>query len=275
MGNSTTNPAPVAGGGTIVSNSRQQERRGTAEAPPAVLTVREGEPLPEGYTLVVRAPATPTVASRSTETLALTTTPEAAPPLAEDMESSKRKAAERRNLTRSANKQANVAYAKEVKESLAAGRRPTINVKEDQTHLKARWHAAAKEVAYKLMDMRKESWKAYTVFEKAKVHKELDAKYKFEPPLDPRRVDKYLASHLRSARAVWKSHWLKYGDENRHPNCPEEAWAKLILWWPTEACRDQSAAMAGRRSKVHRVSSTGRKRLVDRMEEQVLEMMIV
>jgi hypothetical protein len=143
-------------------------------------------------------------------------------------------------------------------------------VKEDAKHLKARWHAAAKEVAYKLLDMRKKDWKQYTRFDKERVHKEIDKQYKFDPPLDPDRIDRFLANHLRSARAVWKSHWRRYGDENRHPNCPEEAWAKLILWWPTEACKDQSAAMAGRRSRVHKVSTTGRKGVVDRMEDQVL-----
>lgn len=123
------------------------------------------------------------------------------------------------------------------------------------------------------MDLRKEGWKQYTHFELARVHKELDEKYKFEPPLDPGRVNKYLAGHLRSARASWKSHWTKHGDNDRHPNCPEEAWEKLIRWWPTEECQDQAATMAGRRAKVQKASTTGRKRLVDRMNDQVQAIM--
>jgi hypothetical protein len=273
-GNFTTNPVP--GGGVNppnVSNLREEDRRGTTDAPPQVLAVREGEPLPEGYTLVVRAPATPTGAPRCTDTVDLVTPPESAAPVTGDTESSKRKAAENRNLNRSANKQANVAHAKEVKEALAQGRRPKLIVKEGKTHLKTRWQAAAKEVAYKLLDLRKDSWKAYTDFEKSKVHKELEAKYKFEPALDPATINKYLANHLRSARATWKNHWLTHGDDGRHPNCPEEAWEKLIKWWPTEACQDQAAAMADRRSKVQKASNTGRKPLVDRMEDQVTEAM--
>lgn len=107
------------------------------------------------------------------------------------------------------------------------------------------------------------------MFEKAVVHKELNAQYKFDPPLDPKRVDKYLCGHLRSARAVWKTHWLQYGDDARHPNCVEEAWQKLIRWWPSQACKEEAAAMAERRSLVQNRSKTDRKRLVDRMDEHV------
>lgn len=98
-----------------------------------------------------------------------------------------------------------------------------MNVNEEQTHLKARWHATTKEVAYRILDLRKEGWKACSIFEKARVHKELNALIKFDPPLDPKRLEKYLAGHLWSARAVWKAHWLRHGDDARHPNCPKEA----------------------------------------------------
>lgn len=53
-----------------------------------------------------------------------------------------------------------------MKDSLASGRASTIKIMEETTNLKARWHVAAKEVAYKLLDLRKESWKEYTMFEK-------------------------------------------------------------------------------------------------------------
>lgn len=115
-----------------------------------------------------------------------------------------------------------------MKDLLVEGRPPTLNVSEDETHLKARWYAAAKEIAYKLLDLRKEGWRGYSIFDKGKVHKELNAQYKLDPPLDPKRVDKYLAGHLRSSRAVWKAHWQRCGDFDRHHNCPEEAWEKLI-----------------------------------------------
>ena len=59
---------------------------------------------------------------------------------------------------------------------------PVVSAREDQTHLKARWHAAAKEAAYRLLDLRKESWKEYTIFDKGLVHSELRTHYKFDPP---------------------------------------------------------------------------------------------
>ena len=268
-GNGPTNLAPSSVGDPSPSSATAHERSTREDGIPQVLAVREGEPLPEGYTLVVRAPTTPGCRMKPTETVDLSTPPDCAAPTSRDRsELNKRKATDQRNATRSANKQAHASYTKEVKEALADGRPPTMNVNESQTHLKARWHAAAKEVAYKFLDLRKEGWKSYTMFEKSKVHRELKEVLKIDPP-DPRKVEKYLAGHLRSARAVWKAHWLAHGDDARHPNCPEEAWETLIRWWSTEACKEQSAAMASRRSLVHNVSKTGRKRLVDRMLEQV------
>lgn len=101
------------------------------------------------------------------------------------------------------------------------------------------------------------------------MHKEINTTYKFDLPIDPKRIEKYLAGHLRSSRAVWKAHWQRHGPDNRHPNCPEEAWETLIQWWPTDACKERSAAMASRRSMVQNASSTGRKRLVDRLADEV------
>ena len=265
-------PHPVrpAGPSRAPNSHREEERRVTTDGGQQVFAIREGEPLPEGFSLVVRAPATPTGTAKPIPTVDLSTPPERAThmPL-EDVDSAKRLAAERRNQTRRSNREANSSLVKEVKEALAEGRPPKVKVSEDHRHLKARWHAAAKEVAYKYLDLTKESWKSYTSHEKSTIRRELDELIKCEPPLDPHVVDKYLAGHLRSARAVWKAHWLQHGDGARHPNCPEVAWENLIKWWATDDCKKEAAAMAHRRSKVANSSRTGRKALKDRMDEQV------
>ena len=186
-----------------------------------------------------------------------------------EVDKSKRRVAAKRNATRNTNKQANAAFAREMKESLAGGRAPAVNVSEGQTHLKSRWHSAAKEVTYNILDLSADGWKAYSTFDKGKVHKELNEKYKFDPPLDPKRVEKYLAGHLRSSRAAWKAHWLKHGDNDRPLNCPPDSWEKLIQWWPTEACMEEAASMVGRRALVQNGSKTGRKTLLERMDEEV------
>ena len=175
----------------------------------------------------------------------------------------------RRNLTRKTNRKANTSFAKELKDSLASGRPTNLKVPADQTDLKAAWHAAAKEVAYKFLDLTRESWKDYSIFEKSVVHTELKEAYNFDPPLDPKRVDKYLSCHLRTSRAVWKAHWKKYGAEHRHHNCPEVAWAKLTTWWPTTACQEEAAEMASRRARVEKTSNVGRSSLLERMDGQV------
>ena len=255
--------------------SRTEPAKGMADGNPQIFALRGGEPLPDGYIFAVRDPSrenpvdsTPTKSARATNF--------GSPPgrhvgqaVNDHADKQKSVAAARRNLTRNANKKAHASYVKEVKESLATGRPVTINVAEGQHDLKSRWHAAAKEAAYKLLDLRKEGWKDYTLFEKSKVRDEINDKYHFDPPIDPRKVDKYLAGHLRTSRGVWKAHWQKHGDDNRHPNCPVEAWGVLIKRWPTGACMEEAVEMAGRRSLVQNASKTGRNSLLDRMDEEV------
>ena len=213
---------------------------------------------------------------RPCNTVDLSTPPKAGMPTDGDIVGdAKNTSAAKKNLTKNLNRKANSAFAKELKDALASGRPPVIKLSEDSTALKARWHAAAKEVAYKLLDLTKESWKEYTFHEKNVVHIELNEKYGFDPPLDPKKIDKYLSGHLRTSRAVWKAHWLKHGDSSRHHNCPAVAWEKLIKWWCTEACQEESTKMASRRSKVQTKSKTGRKSLVETMDGEVSDISII
>lgn len=269
-GDCRTPSAPVPQIPQPNSVCRTGDDRGSTKGTPKVYAVREGDPLPEGYAYVVQDQPNGRTVMNSTETVDLSTPPEGAAQIAEDaLATEKRRAADKRNLTRTTNKQVHATFTKEVKVSLAEGRQPVLNMSEDATHLKARWHSAAKECAYKLLDMTKENWKEYSVWDKGLVHRELIDAYKFDPPLDNKRVDKYLASHLRSSRAVWKAHWQKHGDDDRHPNCPEDAWAVLIKWWSTPACREVAAKMASRRKLAQNSSRTGRKTLVETMDAQV------
>ena len=242
-------------------NRTTNERTSTA-LPSRVPALREGDMLPTGNTYVEQSPQPRKIFTAPTDLVDLCTPPS-------DADTDKRKAAEKRNVTRTMNKQAHAAFVREMKDSLAGGRPPSLNVPESASHLKARWHSAAKDVAYKYLDLRKESWKEYSNFDLGRVHREINQQYKFDPPLEPRRINKYLAGHLRSSRAVWKAHWQQHGDDNRHHNCPEEAWESLIKWWPTQACKDVAADMAHRRKSVHNRSKTGRKPLVERMDDEV------
>ena len=242
---------------------------------PQVIAMREGAVLPEGYCYAIRTIGqhvsgdVDRTANRA-ETVDLSTPPKVGRHVSEGVgDTPKSAACTRRNATRYINQQAHTSFAREMKDSLVEGRPPTLNVSEDETHLKTRWHAAAKEIAYKLLDLRKEGWRGHSIFDKGKVHKELSSQYKLDPPLDPKRVDKYLAGHFCSSRAVWKAHWQRCGDFDRHHNYPKEAWEKLIQWWPIEACKEESADMVGRRSHVQNASSTGRKSLVERTEHEV------
>ena len=247
----------------------------TTSMNPQYIALKEGEPAPPGYSYMVHDGGSagrtqPVQVNAVCETVDLCTPPRSTDQTREEqLETAPISITTKRNLAKNMNRKANASFAREMKESLAAGRAPTRHIPDEQTDLKARWHAAAKDVAYKLLDLRKDGWKEYTPFDKAKVHKELNAVYKFDPPLDRKRVEKYLSGHLRTSRAVWKAHWLKYGDSHRHHGCPEEAWEALIKWWPTDKCQTASANMAARRSKVQAKGRTGRKSLIDRMTAEV------
>lgn len=239
------------------------------------IVLKDGDPIPPGYTYMPRDRADPPPTARTQLRSACDTVDLSTPPKATEAaagggpDRTRSKANARRNLTRNLNRKANATFAKEMKDSLASGRPTEIAVAVEQTDLKGAWHTAAKEVAYKLLDLRKESWKDYSIFDKAKVHKEIATQYKYEPPLDPKRIDKYLSGHLRTQRAVWKAHWKRHGASKRHHNCPEEAWEKLTAWWPTGRCQEESADMASRRAMVENRSTVGRSSLMDRMDVQV------
>ena len=257
------------------NTQRQEQTQGRRDGNPQLLALREGEALPAGYKYLVQhsGPERTVVAEssvRAGQNVGGTSNPTCEPRfVGPQSDMADKRAVARRNATINLNKKANATFAKEMKESLAEGRPIEIKIPGELFDLKARWHAAAKEAAYKILDVSKEGWKEFSIFDREKVHTELNDNYKFDPPLDPKSVDKYLSGHLRTSRAIWKAHWAKYGVAERHHNCPAHAWAKLIEWWPTEACMEESAKMASRRTKIQSSSKTGRKSLLDRMNEEV------
>ena len=161
-------------------NSPREARKRTGDAS-QVIGTRDGAVLPDGYEYTIRKvarqmPAAPE-ASRIPVPSFDACTPPRAPVCRTDgpAEPPGRSESARRNAARSSNKLAHAAFARELKDSLAEGRPPAVSVGGEDSHMKARWHAAAKEMAYNLLDLRKEGWKGYSDFDKAKLHKELNA----------------------------------------------------------------------------------------------------
>jgi hypothetical protein len=221
--------------------------------------LKERDPIPEGYSLVIETGVEPVPSVRAgqgqaRDTVGLITPPKATEPSTKKgADTVKSKTAAQRNSTRNTNKKANTKFARELKDSLATGQPTAIAIAEENNDLKGAWHAAAKEVAYKLLDLTKE----------------LNAQFKFDPPIDSKKIDNFLSSHLRTSRAVWKAHWKKFGPSERHHNCPQGAWDKLCKWWPTAACQEQAAVMASRRARVASHSKVGSRSLLERMDDQV------
>jgi hypothetical protein len=113
--NATTSHVSISGWSEPVHLKSTREAREVRWGSASTCPTR-GECLPEGYTFIVRTPATPTIAPKFMETVDLTTPPDAAFHMSmEDLDTSKRKAAERRNVTRSSNKQAHASFTKEAR----------------------------------------------------------------------------------------------------------------------------------------------------------------
>lgn len=159
---------------------------------------------------------------------------------------------ERRAETRRRNRKAHVEFTKEIKSSIANGKRPTIKRSRRHTtgDLKSRWHSCVKEVAYSVLDLRIKEWGGYSTHSKKMLHEEIKSRFSFDPPVTEKEINRYLAGHLRSQRGVWKLHWEKFGENNKHPGCPVEAWQTLVKWWPTPAAMDEATEMAARRAMV-------------------------
>lgn len=155
---------------------------------------------------------------------------------------------------RTQNRRAHADFTRNYKKSISFGKKRIIKVPKDSgppiQHCKSRWHAAVKEVAYSVLDLRVKDWTLYSKFEKDRLHSELAQQFKFDPPLNENQVEKYIAGHLRGQRCVWKAHWVAHGSDNRHTNCPPEAWATLTKWWSTQAAADEAEEMCVRRAKV-------------------------
>lgn len=159
---------------------------------------------------------------------------------------------ERKAELRRRNRKAHIEFTKEIKSSIAAGKRPTIKRSRRGTtgDLKSRWHSAVKEVAYSVLDLRIKEWGGYSTHDKKMLHDEIKSRFSFDPPVTEKEINRYLAGHLRSQRGVWKLHWEKFGENNKHPGCPVEVWQTLVKWWPTPAAKDEATEMAARRAMV-------------------------
>lgn len=134
--------------------------------------VRLPETRPRGHTNTTHAPPLVSHAERSPARTHNIPIDVSSPPRGvaqsprDHVDSASGRPASNRNFARNANRKANASFAREMKESLAGGRPVTYRAPEGQNDLKGRWHAAAKEVAYSVLDLRKEGWRNYNMFEK-------------------------------------------------------------------------------------------------------------
>lgn len=69
---------------------------------------------------------------------------------------------------------------------------------------------------------------------------DLEKRFTFDPPLRSDYVLFYIESALRTARYVWRKHWIQTGRGERHKMCPLRFFQALVCYWRTKEADDEA-----------------------------------
>ena len=69
---------------------------------------------------------------------------------------------------------------------------------------------------------------------------DLDRRFTFEPPLRLDYILSYIESFLRTARYIWRKHWLNTGRGEKHKFCPLRFFPSLVCYWKTKEADEEA-----------------------------------
>ena len=89
---------------------------------------------------------------------------------------------------------------------------------------------------------------------------DLDRRFTFDPPLRPDYILVYIESSLRTARYIWRKHWLTTGRGEKHKFCPLRYFPALVCYWKTKEADEEAKLLkeereAKRKERELRLSS--------------------
>jgi hypothetical protein len=71
--------------------------------------------------------------------------------------------------------------------------------------------------------------------------------FRFDPPLKPGIIEKYVQEHLSFVRQKWRKVGKVGGDATRPNGCPTNAWPKLVRYWKIPHAEHENEQM----QKIH------------------------
>lgn len=69
---------------------------------------------------------------------------------------------------------------------------------------------------------------------------DLDRRFTFDPPLRMDYILFYIESSLRTARYIWRKHWLNTGRGEKHKFCPLRFFPSLVCYWKTKEADEEA-----------------------------------
>lgn len=75
------------------------------------------------------------------------------------------------------------------------------------------------------------------------IQEDLDRRFVFNPPLTTGYIMGYIENSLRTARYLWRKHWVKTGRGEKHKFCPLRYFPALVRYWKTTEAEEESKCM--------------------------------
>ena len=154
------------------------------------------------------------------------------------------------NRKRSAGRDFQKPYLKEMAAAHAQGREPVIEIPVSESGivlaLKSPWHAMARLCARQTLNFRVRSYKAkhqYWMSQVECIAEKLSKKFTYTHPLDIKYLAKFLKNSMKNDRKSWKKYFIKFGGMKHH-RCPTEAFTEWRKYWVSAAGRDESVHMS-------------------------------
>ena len=75
------------------------------------------------------------------------------------------------------------------------------------------------------------------------IQEDLDRRFVFNSPLTTGYIMGYIENSLRTARYLWRKHWVKTGRGEKHKFCPLRYFPALVRYWKTTEAEEESKRM--------------------------------
>ena len=172
-----------------------------------------------------------------------------------------------KNKKRTANRDFQRPYVKEMAAAHAENRDPLIQIPVCQSStvfgLKSPSHRAARLCARQTLNFKVRSYKGkseYWMSQVQNIAEKLEQQFTYSRPLDINYLAKFLKNTLKNDRKCWKKYFFEHPGL-RHPRCSEEAFTEWRKYWLSAEEKDESIQMTemrkGKKKSQRREETSG------------------